>query len=435
MKSKKLKLIIVLLVSIIIAIATVFSMTKNKVELVLLDNDLNYQAFTLVSKQSLLSRVDLEKSSFENLNIYISNDDFDEYDIDKDLNEIYKSFDLALKNADYIPVGKNIKLRYSAISKDLIKEEIVEMTLDFNPIIKIYDYQEKLVDEKSSYIVTSNADLNNLLNFKGYINKFDDQIEEINLSLSNNIDVKKNDNYQLTIKNNLYDYEKQVEVIVKVPEVIKVEKKPIISEETTKPKPIIISDTSLIRIDVLINKQNSLSANAIPPLQGFPSGYALSANYLAQPQAVEGFIHLADTMKAETKMTVVVTSAYRSYNYQNDLFNRYVNRDGLQAAQRYSARPGQSEHQSGLALDISKPNVSILNFDGTQEAIWVAANAHRFGFIIRYPQGKEAITGYMYEPWHLRFLGIELATLVKNSNLTYDEYHALYIDWHSLTFI
>ena len=114
-----------------------------------------------------------------------------------------------------------------------------------------------------------------------------------------------------------------------------------------------------------------------------------------------------------------VRSGFRSYATQKSLYNSYVNRDGKAAADRYSARPGHSEHQTGLAFDINKANSS---FAGTPEAKWLAENCHKYGFIIRYPEGKEAITGYIYEPWHVRYLGVDTATAVYNSGLCLEEY-------------
>lgn len=120
-------------------------------------------------------------------------------------------------------------------------------------------------------------------------------------------------------------------------------------------------------------------------------------------------------------------SGYRSYQTQVQLFNNYVENHGEEAANRYSARPGESEHQTGLAMDVTSENVNYQlteAFGETEEGIWVKENAHDYGFIIRYPEGKEAITGYIFEPWHLRFLGKELATDVHESGLTYEEYLA-----------
>ena len=112
-------------------------------------------------------------------------------------------------------------------------------------------------------------------------------------------------------------------------------------------------------------------------------------------------------------------SAYRSYDYQAGLYNDYVARDGKEAADRYSAQPGKSEHQTGLAFDIGQLDDS---FGETPAGKWLAQHAHEYGFIIRYPKGKEHITGYMYEPWHVRYLGIDTATSVYQSGLTLEEY-------------
>ena len=113
-------------------------------------------------------------------------------------------------------------------------------------------------------------------------------------------------------------------------------------------------------------------------------------------------------------------SGYRSYSTQASLYQNYVNLYGQTQADTFSARPGYSEHQSGLAFDLKSGSGALIKA-GTQEAIWVAENAHRYGFIVRYLQGKESITGYSYEPWHLRYIGDE-ATAIYNSSKTLEEY-------------
>lgn len=118
-------------------------------------------------------------------------------------------------------------------------------------------------------------------------------------------------------------------------------------------------------------------------------------------------------------LTLWVESGYRSYDLQKDLYNRYVARDGQTAADTYSARPGHSEHQSGLAFDLNTIDDSFAN---TAEGQWVAQNCHKYGFIVRYPKGKEYLTGYQYEPWHLRYLGVDTATAVYESGLCLEEY-------------
>ncbi len=119
-------------------------------------------------------------------------------------------------------------------------------------------------------------------------------------------------------------------------------------------------------------------------------------------------------------------SGFRSYEYQTNLYNRYVNRDGKENADRYSARPGHSEHQTGLAFDIGEKSRQDLwltaEFGETPAGQWLMDNAHHYGFILRYPQGKEQITGFMYESWHYRYIGVEHATAIYNAKMTLEEY-------------
>ena len=117
-------------------------------------------------------------------------------------------------------------------------------------------------------------------------------------------------------------------------------------------------------------------------------------------------------------------SGYRSYIDQSIIYNDYVARDGQEAADRYSARPGHSEHQTGLAFDLTTTYYDGLweGFADTPEGKWVAENCHKYGFIIRYPKEKEHITGYMYEPWHVRYIGVDKATAVYESGLCLEEY-------------
>ena len=112
-------------------------------------------------------------------------------------------------------------------------------------------------------------------------------------------------------------------------------------------------------------------------------------------------------------------SGFRSYDTQKYLFNSYASRNGYEKANTFSALPGQSEHQTGLAFDVGEIND---NFGNTQAGIWLKDNAHRYGFIIRFLKGKEAITGYKYEPWHIRYVGENVATEIYNAGITLEEY-------------
>ncbi|SOC42071.1 M15 family metallopeptidase [Ureibacillus acetophenoni] len=143
---------------------------------------------------------------------------------------------------------------------------------------------------------------------------------------------------------------------------------------------------------------------------------------------VEARVAFEEMASAARKVGYEITafSTFRSFEYQTTLYNRYVERDGKDNADRYSARPGYSEHQTGLAFDIGevgREDVWLTSeFGETEAGKWLLENAHNYGFILRYPKGKEDITGYMYESWHFRYLGIPLATEVKQSGLTLEEY-------------
>lgn len=117
---------------------------------------------------------------------------------------------------------------------------------------------------------------------------------------------------------------------------------------------------------------------------------------------------------------LMLASGYRSYSYQVSLYNQYVSAQGQAKADTFSARPGYSEHQTGLAADIEATNrVCEVDqcFAGTPEGKWVAENAYKYGFVIRYPNGEEGITGYEYEPWHIRYVGQQLSTEMHKQNI------------------
>lgn len=121
------------------------------------------------------------------------------------------------------------------------------------------------------------------------------------------------------------------------------------------------------------------------------------------------------------------SSGFRSYTYQVSLYNSYVNKQGQAEADKQSARPGYSEHQTGLAFDIcDASNCDLVqSFGATPLGQWVANNAHTYGFTVRYKENKQDITGYIYEPWHLRYVGVDTATKLFNSNQTMEEYFGL----------
>ena len=139
-------------------------------------------------------------------------------------------------------------------------------------------------------------------------------------------------------------------------------------------------------------------------------------------EAAEAFDEMCAAAKKEN-IIIYGGSGYRSYSYQQDLYNRYVARDGKKEADTFSARAGYSEHQTGLAMDIMNSNWGYID-EIDEEYTWLVNNSYKYGFILRYLEGKEDITGYVYEPWHYRYVGVELATEITKLGITYDEYVA-----------
>ena len=184
----------------------------------------------------------------------------------------------------------------------------------------------------------------------------------------------------------------------------------------------LISNEDASKIDVLVNKYHKLNENYEPSdLTIIDSKYASGTQKLRKEAKIK-FEEMASDM-AKDNLKIYAGSTYRSFTYQKGLYDRYVKKDGFAAAETYSARSGYSEHQLGLAVDIVSGKWDYLN-EKDKEYDYLIKNSYKYGFILRYPRGSEYITGYMFEDWHFRYLGVELATKVFNSGLTYDEYIA-----------
>lgn len=183
---------------------------------------------------------------------------------------------------------------------------------------------------------------------------------------------------------------------------------------------------SIDTVQVLVNKYYYLEENYTPAnLEDIDSKYAVSGRKLVNFARIS-FEFLAKKAEEEG-YAIRAASAYRSYSYQSSLYNNYVKQDGVMEADKYSARPGFSEHQTGLAVDVDNVVSNFNNFENTKEYQWMLDNAHKYGFILRYPKEKENITGYIYEPWHYRYVGIEVASFIHQNNITYEEYYFKYI--------
>lgn len=188
----------------------------------------------------------------------------------------------------------------------------------------------------------------------------------------------------------------------------------------------IVSETTSETVMEVTNHSGIETINGITYIDGVlivNKTYSLPKNYNPGVDATaESAFKKMQSAAASEGLNIYISSGFRSYDYQSGLYERYAQRDGYAAADRYSARPGHSEHQTGLAFDLNSIDDSFAN---TKEGKWVAENCHKYGFIIRYPKGKEEITGYMYESWHIRYLGVDMATKVYESGKTLEEYFGI----------
>lgn len=177
----------------------------------------------------------------------------------------------------------------------------------------------------------------------------------------------------------------------------------------------------------LVNKDRGISTHYIPPDLVTPD-LPIRPNATSDEKHIRAIIvdplTQLFTEAGKEGHSLMIGSAYRSAATQTDLFNSYVASAGYDEANMYSAHPGHSEHQTGMAVDISTTSQQCYLdecFIGTADGQWLADNAYKFGFTLRYPKGKESITQYNFEPWHYRYVGVDLATALHQSGLTLDE--------------
>lgn len=178
---------------------------------------------------------------------------------------------------------------------------------------------------------------------------------------------------------------------------------------------------------ILVNKFHYLGEDFAPDdLVNVRNWYAYGENEIRE-EVYQQFIAMFHAAEKED-LKLIILSSYRTYEHQQRLWNNYKRDHGQEWADSVAARAGYSEHQTGLTLDITTDGeyTTMDTFDQSEEFKWLSKNAHKYGFILRYPKGKEDITGYDYESWHYRYVGVETATKIYNLGITFDEYYAYY---------
>lgn len=177
--------------------------------------------------------------------------------------------------------------------------------------------------------------------------------------------------------------------------------------------------------DMLVNKHRGLNKEFEPKLTKISSEYAANDDMEASKIAMDAFIKMYESAKLED-LNLVINSAYRSYDEQVEIANTYRDLYGEKYVTNFVAKPGFSEHQTGLAFDIGSKSCNI--FAESDEYKWMIDNAHKYGFILRFPKRYEEITGFRNEPWHYRYVGKKIASYIYEENITLEEYFALFLD-------
>jgi len=179
---------------------------------------------------------------------------------------------------------------------------------------------------------------------------------------------------------------------------------------------------------VLVNKKYNLPDSYEPTDLIIPNVLFTFSEYHQKKNMREIPAHALEELFNQAKTEGIILyaiSGYRSYKRQKCIYTCNISNHGQAYTDKYSAKPGYSEHQTGLAMDISCSDVNfnlIESFGETKEGIWLKHNTHKFGFILRYPKGSEDIVGYCYEPWHIRYIGKDIALEIYEKQITYEEY-------------
>lgn len=172
---------------------------------------------------------------------------------------------------------------------------------------------------------------------------------------------------------------------------------------------------------VIVNKFYKVDASQKPTL-------VTADGYQMTPATKDAYLQMKKDAAANG-LRILAASTYRTVSYQEGLYNRYLSNDPKEVVDTYSARPGHSEHHTGMAIDFIGSFGSLNDFKNTPEYPWVRDNCHKYGFIIRYTESNKWITGYKDEPWHLRYIGVDAATEMKNKGISsFEEYRVKYID-------
>lgn len=327
----------------------------------------------------------IEVSLIDNLNIEI-NKEIKIKDLIKDTNKV------EINNIDEI-----------IDTKELGEKEIILKLKDNKEFIfkiNIIDNTKPIINGDKEIVIK----INNDFDINKYLRVEDNSNEKIELVIESEYDTKKVGTYKLKVSaTDSSKNREETEITLKV---VDDNNYTFTTQKGFIGK--VINGVTYIDNILIANKTYSLPST-------YGNGITKEVN--------EKFNILKNAAKSEG-IDIFIKSGFRSYNTQKTIYNNYVKSDGQKEADTYSARPGNSEHQSGLAMDVNQISSNFIN---TKEGKWINDNCYKYGFIIRYPKGKEGITGYIYEPWHIRYVGIDIATILYNNGtwLSLEEYFGI----------
>ena len=380
-KIKKLIILILIIIAIVFSFILLIKMVFKK-ETNLFNNISNYQTSYYNDYVEYYNKnKDIEKEDIVNFINYCKDNNLDYGHTSIDLIKFYKleNFDLnnLSKYLDYYESHKDSDLLQIV---SIVNNDLESITLEYGE--EITNFLLDLINEK--YYIKNN--LNRYINYYQKITNFDYQkkydTKEVVTNVNANLDYNFYENTEVT------DIKK---------------------------------DTLMI-----VNKHYKIPDNYTPENLVHIDDWEYGYWNLIRADVYEEFKKMSKDAKKDN-VTLFIASPYRSYNDQKVLYNSYVASDGVKNADTYSARPGYSEHHTGLAMDlISEFGLELDTFESSDGFKWMQENAHKYGFILRYPKDKEDITGYAYESWHYRYVGKEIATKIKKEGITFDEYYAYY---------
>lgn len=310
-----------------------------------------------------------------------------------------------------------------------LKFKIILLIAVFGIFLGIYlknEYTDYIYEQTYEYKFTSigyTIEEYNTLESEFSSDKLD---EFLNLDYDENILLIINSKYYISSNFDLYyeyfykeDY--SIEDIISMVNVSTIYEQYEITYET---------DTSLESL-MLVNKYNYLTSDyVVDDLVSVSTKYSWGeyGSQSIKEEVYDAFVLMAEGLYNQEEITLMINSSYRDYESQEEIYNNYKDSYGSSYADSIAARAGFSEHQTGYALDIfSLECSSISTFADSLTYAWLVQNSYKYGFILRYPEDKEYITGYSFESWHYRYVGVEAATYIYENDITFDEYYAYFI--------